>query len=149
MANTGKALMALNKIDSPNLGLTLDYGHSLAALENPAESAVLAMREGRLKQIHLNDNYRDWDLDLVPGTATVWEHIEFYYWLRKLGYDGWLSADMFTWREDGTEALRLLVKVHRKCIQIADQLIQSGTEERLRSGGHLGMIGRLWDMVGA
>lgn len=42
----------------------------LAAIENSAEVAVLAMREGRLKQIHINDSRRDWNLDLVPRSAT-------------------------------------------------------------------------------
>ena len=148
MANTGKALWALQKINSPNLGLTLDYGHSLAALENPAEAAVLAMREGRLKQVHINDNRRDWDLDLVPGSATVWEHIEFYFWLLKLEYDGWFSADVFTYREDGTEALERVVQVHRKCSQVAAKLLETDTEQVLRDGRHLEMLRVLWDMVG-
>ncbi|NQU12232.1 TIM barrel protein [bacterium] len=148
LANTGKALWALQKINSPKLGLTLDFGHSLAALENPAEAAVLALREHRLKQIHINDNRRDWDLDLVPGSATVWEHIEFYYWLRKLGYDGWFSADVFTYREDGAEALRRVVQVHRKCTRIADRLLATDVEPQLRAGRHLEMLRRLWDMIG-
>jgi len=148
LANTGKVLWALQKINSPKLALTLDFGHSLAALEQPAEAAVLAMREGRLKQIHLNDNRRDWDLDLVPGSTTVWEHVEFYYWLRKLGYDGWCSADVFTYREDGSEALNRLVQVHRKCTRIADRLIEMNIEQTIREGGHMEMLRVLWDMVG-
>ena len=148
LANTGKVLWALAKIDKPNLALTLDFGHSLAALENPAEAAVLAMREGRLKQIHLNDNRRDWDLDLVPGSSTVWEHVEFYYWLRKLGYDGWMSGDMFTYREDGAEALERLVQVHRRCTAMAGKLIEMNAEQIIRAGDHLEMMRILWDMIG-
>ena len=146
MANTGKALWALAKINKPNLGLTLDFGHSLAALERPAEVAVLAMREKRLKQVHLNDNYRDWDLDLVPGAATVWEHVEFYYWLMKMGYDGWCSADMFTYREDGAEALKRLVQVHQTCTRIAKKLLAMDVERIIRAGGHLEMMRILWNM---
>jgi len=149
MANTGKALWALAKIGSPGLGLTLDFGHSLAALENPAEAAVLAMHDGWLQQIHINDNRREWDLDLVPGSATVWEHVEFYYWLLQLGYDGWFSADVFTYREDGTEALERVVQVHRKCQQIADKLIEMNVEQTIRDGRHLEMLRLLWEMVGA
>lgn len=147
MANTGKALFALNKINKPNLGLTLDYGHSLAALENPAEVAVLAMREGRLKQIHINDNRRDWDLDLIPGAATVWETIEFYFWLRKLGYDGWFSADVFTYRENGVDALKRVVQIHNKCTAIADKLLGMNVERIIREGGHLEMLRILWDLI--
>ena len=87
IANAGKALLVANKLNKPHVGITLDMGHSLAALENPAECAVLAAREGRLQQIHLNDNYRDWDHDMVPGAVNVWDHVEFFYWVGKLGYD--------------------------------------------------------------
>ena len=48
LANMGKALLLVNKIDRPHLGVTLDVGHSLAAQENAAECAVLAIRLGRL-----------------------------------------------------------------------------------------------------
>ena len=123
------------------------FGHSLAAQERPAEMAALALREGRLKQIHLNDNYRDWDLDLIPGAATVWEHIEFYYWLRKLGCDGWFNADMYTYREDGAEALKRLVQVHRTCTRIADKLMRMDIERTIRAGGHLEMMRILWNLL--
>jgi xylose isomerase len=148
LANTGKVLWMLEKINSPKLALTLDFGHSLAALEQPAEAAVLALREGRLRQIHLNDNRRDWDLDLVPGSTTVWEHIEFYYWLRKLGYDGWFSADVFNYREDGTDVLNRVVQVHRTCTRVADKLIAMDVESIIRDGGHIEMLRVLWDMLG-
>jgi sugar phosphate isomerase/epimerase len=147
MANTGKALWMLEKLKRPNLGLTLDFGHSLAALEQPAEAAVLALREGWLKQIHLNDNRRDWDLDLIPGTTTIWEHIEFYYWLTKLGYDGWFSADVFNYRDDGIEALDRVVHVHRTCARVAEKMIGMDVEHILRDGGHLHMHRILWELI--
>lgn len=148
VANVGKALLIANKIDKPHFGITLDVGHSLAALENPSESAVLALREGRLQQIHLNDNYRDWDHDLIPGAVNVWDHVEFFYWVRRLGYPGWFSVDVFPYRESGDEALRRTVQVCRKCYHIADRLMEMNVEKLQRSGRHLEIMGILWDMVG-
>ena len=147
LADTGVALFVLAKLNRPNLGLTLDYGHSLAALENPAEAAVMAMRENRLKQIHINDNRREWDLDLVPGSATVWEHIEFYYWLQRMKYTGWLSTDIYPWREDGIEVLRRTVQVHRKCEAAAKHLAAMDAKTIIRNGKHMEMMKLLWDMV--
>ena len=148
IANTGTAIWLLKKLNKPNLALTLDYGHSLAAIENPASVAVMAAREGLLKQIHLNDNRRDWDLDLVPGAATPWELLEFYYWLRKMGYDSWFGADIFPYREDGKKAIECMVKVHRKCTQVADKLIEMDTESTIRTrDGQLEILGNLWDML--
>ncbi|MFA6714373.1 MAG: sugar phosphate isomerase/epimerase family protein [Victivallales bacterium] len=145
-ANTGKVLMLVNKINRPNVGITLDFGHSLAALENPAESAVLAMREKRLRQIHINDNYRDWDHDLVPGSATVWEHVEFFYWLKKMNYDGWFCIDIYPYRNEGRKVLENTVNVCKKCCAIADKLIEMNIEDIMRTGDHLDILNNLWNM---
>lgn len=147
IANAGKALMLVNKINEPHLGITLDFGHSLAALENPAECATLAMMENRLRQIHLNDNFRDWDHDLIPGTATVWEHVEFFYWIRKMGYDDWFSLDIFPYRDDDSvEVLNCASRICHKCVRIADKLIEMNIEQTIRDGKHLEIMRTLWDM---
>ncbi len=148
VANMGKALLLVNTVDRAHVGLTLDVGHSLAALENPAECAVLAHRFGRLQQIHLNDNYRDWDHDLIPGSVNLWDQVEFFYWVRKLGYSGWFCVDVFPYREDGTEALSRTVQACDKCWQMAGRLMQTNTEDLLRNGQHLEVMRMLWDMVG-
>ena len=148
VANMGKALLLVNTVDKPHVGITLDVGHSLAALENPAECAVLAHRFGRLQQIHLNDNYRDWDHDLIPGSVNLWDQVEFFYWVRRLGYSGWFCADVFPYREDGTEALRRTVQACGKCWQMAERLTEANTEDLQRSGKHLEVMRMLWDMVG-
>lgn len=148
IANMGKALLLVSQIGKPHVGVTLDVGHSLAALENPAECAVLAHRLGRLHQIHLNDNYRDWDHDLVPGAVNVWDHVEFFYWVQQLGYDGWFSIDIFPYREDGTEVLERTVQVCRKCRRVAERLVDLNVEELQRGGRHIEILRLLWDMVG-
>jgi len=148
LANTGTVLMLVNKINKPHVGITLDFGHSLAALENPAESAVLTMREGRLQQVHLNDNYRDWDHDLVPGSVNVWDHVEFFYWIRKLGYEGWCCADIFPYRNEGAEVVQRTVQVVQKCCRIADKLLELNVEQLVRDGKTMEVMRILWDMIG-
>ena len=149
LANMGKMLFLVNKINKPHVGTTLDVGHSLAALENPAECAVLAMREGRLQQVHINDNYRDWDHDMIPGSVNVWDFVEFFYWVRKLGYRGWFSVDCFPYREDGKQALERTVQACRKCVLMADRLIEQNVDPLIASGSHLEVMRLLWDMVGS
>ena len=145
IANAGKALWLVSKIARAGVGITLDVGHSLAALENPAECATLAMSEGRLQQIHVNDNYRDWDHDMIPGSVNVWDFIEFFYWTRKLGYKGWYCIDSYPYREDGTQALQRASQVCHKCWNIAGKLSAMNIEPLLRSNGHLEIMRRLWD----
>ena len=147
VANTGKALFLVNKVAKPNLGITLDFGHSIAALENAAEAAVLAIMEGRLNQIHINDNYRDWDHDLIPGAVNVFDTIEFFYWVRRLGYVGWYCIDIYPYRDTGAEVLERTVQICRTCLAVADRLIEMNVEQLTREGRHLEVLRRLWDMV--
>jgi len=100
LSGVGKVLWLANKTGQANVGVNLDVGHALQAGENPAEAAVLLHSEGRLFHLHLNDNYGDWDWDLLPGSVRPWELFELLFWLEEIGYKGWLSLDMFPPRED-------------------------------------------------
>lgn len=53
--STGAAVLLLNDINRPNMGLTLDVGHMLMAGENPGQS--IAMVGSKLFGIQLNDGY--------------------------------------------------------------------------------------------
>ena len=86
------------------MGVLLDVGHSLAAGENVAEAAALLAGEGKLDYVHLNDNYRSWDDDMMVGAVHLVEYLELVYWLKRLGYGGWLTLDIFPYREDGVAA---------------------------------------------
>mmetsp|Transcript_9701 Transcript_9701/g.24880 ORF Transcript_9701/g.24880 Transcript_9701/m.24880 type:complete len:681 (-) Transcript_9701:510-2552(-) len=56
--SSGAALLLANEIDRPNFGLTLDFGHCLAAGENPAQSAAMVGSAGKLFGVQLNDGYQ-------------------------------------------------------------------------------------------
>jgi L-rhamnose isomerase len=55
VASTAAALLLVQEVGAPNLGLALDLGHLLMAGENPAQSVAMAARAGRLFGVHLND----------------------------------------------------------------------------------------------
>lgn len=95
-----KALAVAQEAGKDNIGVTIDVGHALAAYENPAESAVLLSRQGRLFHMHFNDNYRLWDDDMIVGSVHFVEYLELIYWLDRVGYSGWYSLDVFPYRED-------------------------------------------------
>jgi len=100
--SAAKTLLLLE--DLPNVGCLLDIGHSLAAGENIAEAASLLARYGKLDYLHLNDNYRSWDDDMMLGSVHLVETLELAYWLKRLNYNGWLTLDIFPYREDGVRA---------------------------------------------
>ena len=99
-----RTLLAMEKINLPNLGILLDFGHALYGGESPADSAQLAIDYGRLFGMDVNDNFRSWDDDLVAGTVHPIELFEFFYTLRKNKWEGVWQLDQFPFREDSIEA---------------------------------------------
>ena len=77
-----------------------------SAFENPAESIALLNRMDKnyLEYFHFNDNYHLWDDDMLVGSVHLPELAETLFWLKKTGYTGWLTLDIFPYREDGVKA---------------------------------------------
>lgn len=106
ISSVGSTLLMIEKIGAENLGIALDYGHAALGYETPAEAVAMCHMYGdRLKHIHINDNYRLWDDDMIVGSVHTLEYLEFIYWLRKTGYKGYMTLDQFPYREDGRDAV--------------------------------------------
>src|SRR3546814_19936977 len=88
----------------PNVGILLDFGHSLYGGESPADAAQLAIDHGRLFGMDVNDNFRSWDDDLIAGSVHPIELFEFFYTLRKNKWEGVWQLDQFPFREDSVAA---------------------------------------------
>lgn len=110
ISDAGKSLLLCQEVGMDNLGIVCDFGHSIFAGENPAEAIELIARYNRLFHIHMNDNYRSWDDDLLVGSVHFWETLEFFYVLNKIGYDGWYVVDIWPSRIDGIKSLTESVK---------------------------------------
>ncbi len=142
--NAGVLLSLLHEVGMKSVGGCIDLGHSLAAGENPAEAAVLLHRAGKLFQVHLNDNYRDWDHDLILGSVTFWETLEFFYWLARCGWDGWHILDIFPYRIDGSGALQEGVNRTILFIQLAQKIATGTLQESLARADVLAAGRELW-----
>ncbi len=103
--SAAKTLLLINEVQKDNVGVLLDVGHAIVAQENPAEAVALINRNGgRLFYVHLNDNYRYWDDDMMVGAVHLPLMLEFMYWLDEVGYDGYYGLDIFPYREDAVRA---------------------------------------------
>jgi sugar phosphate isomerase/epimerase len=106
LARSADTLLLVNQIGLPNVGITIDTGHSLVGGETIAEAVVLASRYGdRLFHMHFNDNYLTTDDDMIVGSVHTVGFIEALYWLDRCGYDGWFSMDQYPYREDAAGAI--------------------------------------------
>jgi xylose isomerase len=96
----GEALLAVRDVGLPNFGVQIDFCHCLMAREQPAFAAALALREGRLFGVHLNDGYGQVDDGLMVGSVHPWQTLELLATLRRYDYKGTIYFDTFPVREE-------------------------------------------------
>lgn len=80
----------------PELGLHLDIGHANLLVEHNTTDELLAAYGGRLRHVHLHDNKggsADLHLPLGAGTLEVERYVRS---LKRSGYDGTITLEVFT-----------------------------------------------------
>lgn len=121
-ARMADTILAAKETGCSNVGITIDTGHSFFAGENVAEAVVLAKRAGNmLYHMHFNDNYGGWDDDMIVGSVHFRCYIELMFWLKKTGYEGWISMDQYPYREDAIGAISESILYLKKIEEIVDQ----------------------------
>lgn len=127
IGNVSKSLYACTEVDRPNVGVTLDVGHALYGGEDSAESVALLAQADKLFLVHGNDNYRNWDWDLIPGSVNFWDLIESTYYLHRVKYDGWVAFDVFPARLDPVATMRSSLRMYR----LAEGMLEQVGEDKL------------------
>jgi xylose isomerase len=130
--SVARTLLGIEAIGLPNVGILLDFGHSLYGGESPADAAQLAIDHGRLFGMDVNDNLRSWDDDLVAGTVHPMELFEFFYTLRKNKWEGVWQLDQFPFREDCIEAANLAIDFLKRVEKGLDRLDYSALADAQR-----------------
>jgi xylose isomerase len=110
-SSMARTLLAIEEMGTDNVGVLLDFGHSLYGGESPAEAAQMAIDRGKLFAIDVNDNFRGWDDDMVVGSVHLIETLEFFHTLRRNGWDGVWQLDQFPFRENSADAARAGIEV--------------------------------------
>ncbi len=118
----GLTMMAIQEIDRPNVGVTLDFCHMLMKHESPAFSLALAAARGKLLGLHMNDGYRMMDNGLIFGSVNLPQALEFVYYLKKYHYDGVVFFDSFPFREDAQAEVELNVQMFEKLCAVIDRV---------------------------
>lgn len=95
MPDLATTLLALNEIGRVNMGVTLDFCHSLFAGEIPARAVQLIARYSRLLGVHLNDGYGKRDDGLMVGAVHPVQTLELFVELARQAYDGVIYFDTF------------------------------------------------------
>lgn len=134
IGTVGDALLLIRDIGLDNVGVTLDFGHSLAAGENIANAAARVLKEGKLFATHWGDNYGAWDDDVIVGMVHPISMFEVVYWLDRFNWEGWCAMDQYPFRSDAKDAIyesiswimglqKLIDKIGRSTL---DKIVENG-----------------------
>jgi xylose isomerase len=126
LPDAATTLLAIREIGMPNLGVTLDFAHSLYADEQPAFAASLIARHSKLLGVHLNDGYSKRDDGLMVGAVNPIKTIELLLQIRRDGYNGAIYFDTFpdmTGLDPVAECETNIATVKRM-LKVADRLEQ-------------------------
>jgi xylose isomerase len=121
-SDAARTLLAIDEIGLDNVGVLLDFGHSLYAGESPAAAAELCLARNRLIDIDLNDNFRSWDDDMTVGAVHLAETFEFLLTLCRAGWDKPWKLDQFPFREEPIAAARASIDMITTLLALISRL---------------------------
>ncbi|MCL2833527.1 MAG: sugar phosphate isomerase/epimerase [Treponema sp.] len=147
LGGAGETLAFCQKLGLDNVGVTLDTGHAIQAGERPAQSAVMLARAGKLFYVHLNDNDKLWDWDMIPGSYNFWDFIEFFYYLEKIGYNDWMSYDIFPKEIDMVENFNAATEITRRLQTQAAKLDSQKIEKILDNRNPAKSVMYMYDAI--
>ena len=137
LASAAKTILLCQAAGKKGLGVTIDIGHSTFGGEPPADSLMQVAAAGLPLYVHTNDNNGKLDWDLIAGACNVWEYAEFLFYLKELGYDGWITADVAPFRQDATEIFALNVRFTEQLWKWLDEIDRDVIREHLHKHNFL------------
>lgn len=127
MPDIGSNLLAVQELNRPNTGITLDFAHVLYADEMPAHSAAMVNRYSKLLGVHLNDGYSKRDDGLMVGSVHPVQTVELLVELIRMNYTSAIYFDTFPDLSglDPVEEATTNIQVTEHLLDIASQLASS------------------------
>jgi L-rhamnose isomerase len=126
------------KSSGSNCGLTVDYGHQKMEATTASTACDLAAYAGvPIHKFDINDARQGRnDQDLMFGTVSVPESVEYLYTTFARDYRGYYSQDQFTYRDDPTRAMeRSLINFANLALKAVRICARQGDLDRARAAG--------------
>ena len=118
-----KTLCLLNEIGNKQMGVTIDFGHSVMfGNENPAEALTLIAESPFRYYIHINDNNGQWDWDYFVGTKHFLDYVEFLYYLQEYNYNDYITSDTSPTRWDIKGTFEANARITNKLCKLLSNL---------------------------
>jgi sugar phosphate isomerase/epimerase len=134
MGTTGSALAIVQEVNDPSFGMNIDVGHALIARENIEDMFSLVLRAGKLFHTHWDDNDQQADMDIPPGCTNFIRMVSILYVLDQQNYSGWFGLDLFPYRDDAIDFMKLSVENLRLGQQVVQLMNKKGAAELRKTG---------------
>jgi xylose isomerase len=141
--NAAKTLLLIKDIGIKELGVTLDFGHSVYGGQNPAEELALLAESGQPYYIHINDNDAKWDWDYFCGSKHLLEYAEFLYYLKRYGYNDYLTSDTSPTRWNIVETFAINARITNKLWQLLEEADKKGLKDLIGNPDYL----KTWKLI--
>jgi sugar phosphate isomerase/epimerase len=118
LETTDQYLEVAERLNAPSIGLNFDVGHAFCVSEDlPGAIAKLApqTRHYHLEDIAATRVHHH----LVPGTGAI-DFAGVISAIRRTGYDGWLTVELYPFVDDPDAAAREALKVLRPLIGVGE-----------------------------
>ncbi len=130
--SAAKTLCLIKDIGVPNLGITVDIGHSIYGNENPAEAISLIAHNGIPFYVHSNDNDGTWDWDYMVASKNFLTFVEFIYYLQKFGYEDYITSDSSPTRFDIKSFFEANVRWTNRIWQLLEEIDKNTFDKLIR-----------------
>ena len=141
--NAAKTLLLIKDIGIKELGVTLDFGHSVYGGQNPADELTLLAGSGQPYYIHINDNDAKWDWDYFCASKHFLEYAEFLYYLKKYGYNDYLTSDTSPTRWNIIETFTINARITNKLWRLLDEADKKGLKDLIGNPDYL----KTWKII--
>lgn len=138
-----KAMVLLNQIGNENMGITLDFGHSMYGQENPAEVVTMIAESPYPLYVHINDNDAKWDWDYPVCTKHMIDYVEFIWYLQKYNYTDYFTSDTSPTRWDIKRTFEMNARLTNKIWYLLKGLDQAQFRKLITGNDYL----TTWEFV--
>jgi xylose isomerase len=129
--SAAKVVRLCHDVDRPGIGITFNVGHSLFEGGSPAQEFAIVLDANRPCYVHYNDGTVNWDWDLMAGSNRLWQLIEFLFYAKEAGYDGWFVADTMPLRQDAVDVFTSNIRVTNRIWEWLDSADSLALRESL------------------
>jgi sugar phosphate isomerase/epimerase len=104
----------MQHLDSPAVGMNFDIGHAYCVADDPA--ATILRMAPYIRHFHLEDIAASRvHQHLVPGEGVI-DFAAVFRAIQKIGYDGWITIELYPYADDPDTAARLALERVREIL---------------------------------